>query len=70
MQQVCRVALVSTLPFKPVKLVLEGMKGRCAAGLFDFEASAGRFITVLAVAVYGFASSDAEARAGALEVIG
>ncbi|CAE7247570.1 unnamed protein product [Symbiodinium microadriaticum] len=40
------------------------MKGRCAAGLFDFEASAGRFITVLAVAVYGFASSDAEARAG------
>ena len=45
------------------------MRSRYAAGLFDFEVSAGCFVTVLVVALYGFASSDSEAQAGAREIM-
>eukprot|EP00439_Symbiodinium_sp_Y106_P042915 s6023_g5.t1 len=48
---------------------IEDMRSRYAAGLFDFEVSAGCFVTVLVVALYGFASSDSEAQAGAREIM-
>ena len=57
----CRVALVSTVPLRPVELRVQEAAGRCVAALADFRDEGGEITSILVVGVYLQPGNEAEA---------
>ena len=58
---ICRVALVSNIPMRPVNLRVQEAHGRCVAALVDFGTSPDQVESILIVGVYLRSGDEAAA---------